>query len=139
MKLLGIDYGTVRIGLAVGDTDTKFAFPLRSIVVEHIDTAIAHIITIAQHEDVTAIVVGMPYVTDNSHTQGKIMQQVSNFIALLSKKTAIPIHTEDERFTSTLVERQHHESHDRQKGFDRDASAAAAILSTYIERHGDVS
>ena len=139
MKLLGIDYGTKNIGLATGDTETQFAFPLCSISGSETTRAIDEIIRIAHVEKVALLVVGMPYATDDTRKEGEMQNRITDFIVLLSQKIDIPVESEDERYTSTLVERQYRESGDIQKKFDRDAAAAAAIVSTYMQRHADLS
>ncbi len=133
MILLGVDYGTKRIGLATGDSESAMAFPLRSI--ESNTQSIGEVVAIAATEGAEKIVVGIPYRLDGEHkTPGDTEQKVTDFLAALKNATNISVDTEDERMTSALVDRWREEAGTKKKDFDRDAAAATAILESYIER-----
>jgi putative holliday junction resolvase len=139
MILLGIDYGTKRIGLATGDLETGFAFPLKTVTAG--DAALDQIASIVAAEKIDRIVVGMPYrlvaaeSMDGQSVEGDTQVRVAGFIAALGAKVAVPIVTEDERMTTALVKRMQQDQGGKKSSFDKDAAAAAAILQTYIDRH----
>ncbi len=134
MRILGVDYGTARIGLAVGDTSSRFAFPLRSIVASPEDAALAAVVAAAKDEDAARIVVGVPYALDPSRAEPRMQKEAAGFVAALKEKTALQVDTEDERMTSALADRWRSEAGKKKKDFDKDAAAAAAILDSYMTR-----
>lgn len=139
MIILGVDFGTKRIGLASGDTSVTMAFPLRSIANEGPDAAVAATLAAAKQEGAERIVVGMPHrMTGEGEAQGaepgETETRVRAFIAALGKKTALPVETEDERLTSAYVDSLRKSVGGKQKDFDRDSAAAAAILETFMQR-----
>jgi len=132
MRILGIDYGTKRIGLAVGDTSPFFVEPLRTI--ESSVDAAQRVADIAKEEDAELIVIGIP-VALKGHEQGETSEHVFKFIPELEKLTDLEIHTEDERMTTALADKIHREfGASKTKKFDRDAVAAAIMLETYVEK-----
>lgn len=124
MKVLGIDYGEKRIGLALGDTESRVAAPWKTV--ENRD----EIIGAASAEEVGAIVVGLPLTLKGE--EGPQAKDVRGFIEGLKNKVAVIIETIDERLTSQLADR-FAEAYGHQ--FDRDAVSAAAILQTYLDQH----
>lgn len=133
MKLLGIDYGTKRIGIAVGDTDPFFVHPLRTIASDREDAA-QEIGRIAVEEDAKRIVVGMPYRMTGEGRPGETEGEAGRFAAALRKETGIPVEVEDERLTTAVADRLRKEAGTPKGRFDRDAAAAAVLLESYIER-----
>ena len=136
MNLLGVDYGTTRVGMATGDTDVSLAFALRSFAVENQVQIVEEVLSAAQEEGCETIVVGMPYRLRDEEELGEMEIAVTTFIEALKEATSILIVTEDERFTSTIAERRRREADIPGKSFDMDAAAAVAILETYMERKG---
>jgi len=134
MRLLGIDYGTKRIGLAVGDTSPFFVEPLKTIEETDYARAAEAVAAVAKEEGAEKIVVGIP-VALKGHAQGETSEHVLKFIPELEKVTDIEIVTEDERMTTALADKLHREfGASKKKNFDRDAVAAAIMLETFIER-----
>ncbi|MFH1047583.1 MAG: Holliday junction resolvase RuvX [Patescibacteria group bacterium] len=132
MRLLGIDYGTKRIGLAVGDTSPFFVAPLKTI--ESDEDAALRIAAIAAEEGAEKIVVGLPIALEG-HETGETAALVREFIDELKRETNVPICTEDERLTTALADKLHREyGASRKQKFDRDAVAAAIMLETHVER-----
>lgn len=136
MKLLGVDYGTARVGMATGDTDVSLAFALRSFAVESQTQIVEEVLSAAQDEESEEIVVGVPYRLRDDDEPGETEIAVLAFIEVLKEATNIPVATEDERFTSVIAERRRREADIPGKSFDTDAAAAVAILETYMERRG---
>ncbi len=134
MKILGVDYGSKRVGLAAVDTETALAFPLRSIPSAQAGELAAAIIAAAVEEGAGRIVVGLPRRLSGSGPAGDTERSVAELVGALRSKTALPIDTEDERLTTALVERERREAGLTKKQFDKDAVAAAALLETYVAR-----
>jgi len=116
MKLLGIDHGDKRIGIAVSDETMTFAFP--RVVLHNTKTIFKEIKKICGDENIAKIVVGMPI----SFSGGKSAQaeKVERFGEELEMFLSIPVEYENEIFTTKI-------------GRD-DASAAALILQGYLDR-----
>ena len=102
MRVIGIDLGSKRIGIALSDTDLTVATPLdvveRSGNVEKDHIAI---LKITDEWEVQKIIVGLPISLDG--TLGPSAQSVMDEIKMLRGVTDIPIETHDERFTTCLL------------------------------------
>jgi putative holliday junction resolvase len=127
MKLLGIDFGTKRVGLAVGETESRVAVPFLTLEIEQ--DFWGPLTKLVQEEAIDELVVGMPRSLKDAGTRGKTAQLVQVFIEELKTHIPLPVHEEDERLSSALADRYVKES-----GGDRDAVAAATILQTYLDR-----
>lgn len=137
MKLLGVDYGTKRIGLATGDTSVALSFPLTSIEAgDGDDDAVRVVGEIAAEEGAERIVVGMPYRMTGDSAAGETEELVAGFVSALRKTTGLPVDTEDERLTTALAGRRMREAGMKVGKGDCDAEAAAVMLETYMQRAG---
>lgn len=136
MKILGIDYGTRRIGVALGDQETRVAVPLEVIRIKKQELRSQEIIKelkkIVKREDVELIVVGLPIRTDGR--QSALQKKVEHFIQNLQVALNVIIVTQDERFTSQEVEQVMRNYGKARKGIDKDSAAAALILQSWLER-----
>ncbi len=130
MRILGIDHGLAHLGLASGDTESKLALPLDTIHEKELEQQVATVADIVLEEDVEAIVVGFPLSMEGDALEQA--EKTQEFIDALAEVVKIPIHQEDERFSSEFAKRQKQEDPDGK--FDEHALAAAAILQTYLER-----
>lgn len=134
MVILGVDYGTKRIGLATGDSASALVFPLRTIDRTAASDAVAAVLDAARAESAERIVVGVPRRMTGGSETGETERAALAFVGALRAETGIPVDTEDERMTSALADRWRHMEGRKKGKFDRDAAAAAAILESYIER-----
>lgn len=135
MTILGIDYGTKRIGLAVGDSSTGMVFPLRSIERgSSLDEAINAVLEAARAESAVHFVVGVPRRLKGSGDVGDTEREALGFVAALQAKTELTVETEDERMSSALADRWRLLAGTKKSKFDRDAASAAVILESYIMR-----
>lgn len=128
-RYLGIDYGTVRIGIALTDPMKILASPFKIIDNTSLEYVISEIKQIIAEKKVQKVVVGMPYNMD--HTigfQGEIVQQ---FVDELKKAIEIPIMLEDERKSSTQITEAMSKMNVKKKHIDD--KAAAVILQNYID------
>jgi putative holliday junction resolvase len=124
MKLLGIDYGSKNIGIAISDEAGEIAFP-KDVLANDKD-AVSLICKLVEHESVEEIVVGES--RDYKGEENLIMEGIHRFKKNLKELTRIPIHFEPE-LLSTQEARRGQE--DTKK---IDASAAAIILQSYIDK-----
>ena len=134
MKILGVDYGSKRVGLATIDTEVAMAFPLRSIPSGRAEELAGAIAAAAAAESAGRIIVGLPIRMSGSGGPGDTERAVVELVAALRTKTTAEVDTEDERLTTALVERERREAGLDKKQFDKDAAAAAALLETYVAR-----
>lgn len=123
MRLLGIDYGLVKVGLALADDG--FAQPLR--VIANNSRLLGKIIKICQANQIEKIVVGLP--------EGKIAKKVRKFAQKLSQATTLPIDFQDETLTSKEAIIKMIEGGRKRKARQEkeDAIAAALILESYLD------
>lgn len=135
MKILGIDYGTKRIGVAIGDMETKIAVPLSVIEMKNAElrmkNTVERIARIVKDEQVSLMVVGLPTRTDGGKSE--MGKKVERFIKELHGKVGVHIVTQDERFTTAQVERSMKGMGKARKGIDKDSAAAALILQSWFD------
>ena len=141
MRVLGIDYGGRRVGLAVSDATGTLARPLGTLDrgalgsdARVIDAVLRAATGLADgDEPIAAIVVGLPRRLDG--TPNEQTSRVEAFVALLRARAAVPVVTQDERLSSREAESRLAE---REKDWRRrkekiDAAAAAVILQDYLD------
>ncbi len=134
MRILGIDYGRKRIGLAISDPDGILASPLPIYIRRDARADIEHIARLAHKKEAGIIVIGLPLNMNGS--RGEMAEEVTAFVERLRARVKIPVVTFDERLTSKEAERvliQADISRKKRKEV-RDSLAAVLILQGYLER-----
>jgi len=133
-KLLAIDYGSKRIGLAVADTTLRIAMPYKTVQGRNDVTRDARTISdLAQAESVDELIVGLPLNMNGSDSaQTEICRRFAAELARLSKKL---VHLQDERLTSFAADEVLDEAEipARERKDLRDKLAAQRILQAYLE------
>ena len=132
-KILGVDFGTVRVGLAISDVDRKFAFPLEMLRRQTKEQDATFFAELVKNEAVTMIVVGLP--VHLSGDEGQKAYEARQFGKWLGEVTGLPIVFYDERFTTVQAESALWEAgltHKKRKA-RRDQVAAQILLQTYLE------
>ncbi len=134
MRYLGIDYGDKKIGLAFGDDGSGVAVPLdvidnpgegangRSPLLQDLAKRI-------ESEAIDEIVVGVPLPTVEG-SGSKQLEKTRDFIKQLSSKVSVPVHEEDERYSTTEAIRLQRE---QGAGAEDDALAAMLVLQAYLD------
>ena len=137
-RIMAIDYGIKRIGIAMTDIMQITASPFDTIDSFSIKKNAAKIVEIAKNNDVETIVVGIPI--NMNGTEGEMAETVRMFIEEIKVLCAIPVAAVDERLTTAQAERMLIEegdvSRDKRKGL-KDRLAAAFILQTYLDTAGN--
>ena len=133
MRILSLDHGTKRIGIAISDELKMIAQPLEFIPAEPFLNFLERLKEIIREKQVEMILVGMPRNMDGSY--GPAALKVQDFIAVLKGKLAVPIQTWDERLTSAqaqrfLVQGGVRRAERKQKV---DKMAAAILLQSYLD------
>lgn len=135
MRILGIDHGDARIGLALSDETGTIATPLQ--IVRHTARAAdaRTVARLAAEHGAERIVVGLP--TDSEGHIGPQARKVRRWAEALAEATGITIEFWDESFTSEEVAALRRARHARAKrrGEPLDAEAAALILQNYLDAH----
>ena len=132
-KLMGLDLGDQRIGIAVGFKETKIAIPKGHLNRDSLQKDIKILLELASEQNVEAFVVGMPY-TLQGHI-GDQAKKALRFIKELRKQTDLPVAAIDETYTSIEangVLRDLGMKPSENKG-QTDATAAALILERFME------
>lgn len=124
MRLMGIDYGEKNIGIAVSDEAGNFAFA-HSVVLND-QKAVKKIKNICEEKDIKKIILGESL--DYKGQPNPIMKKIEKFKVLLEKESGLPVIYQSEVLTTQEAERI------IGKTKKTDASAAALILRSYIEK-----
>ena len=134
MRIMGIDYGEKRIGVAISDPLGITAQGLPTIERTNIQEDIQKILNIIREKEVNEIVVGLPKHMNNM--LGEKAQAVLAFVDLIKKHVNIPVNTIDERLSTLRAHKAMLEGDlSRKKRKDRvDMIAAQLILQGYLDR-----
>jgi putative Holliday junction resolvase len=133
MKILGIDLGEARVGLAISDELGALAHPLETIHLKSTPNAIGRITEIAAREKITTVVVGMP--RNMNGTYGPAAEKAKAFGKKLESAAGVEVKFWDERMTSIAAQRALHESGRNVKRSRAviDQVAAQIILQAFLD------
>jgi putative pre-16S rRNA nuclease len=149
-KILALDYGRTKIGIALADARARIAAPFGTLARINRNEDMRRLRELARQEKVQQIVVGLPLRLDG--TQGDMADEVARFAERVRKQVGVPVELVDERLTSWEAERileeelgrklMHQETHLGRKKTSRavdtkytvDAVAAMVILREYLSR-----
>ena len=120
MKVLALDFGAARTGVAVSDPTGTIARPL-CVVERAAEGGFDDLVALIRAHEPARVVVGMPLTLRGA--RGEQAQRTETFVEALRGTVDVPVETYDERFTTTLAER----------AGGSDAEAAAHLLSSYLE------
>lgn len=131
-RILGIDFGEKRIGLALSDPEGQFAVPLETLRRTSDAQAIRQIIDTALDREVECLVVGEPLNLDGS--RGPASARASSFARKLAAESGLPVKMTDETLTSVEAEERLREAGiDPRRHPERvDATAAQILLEQYL-------
>ena len=133
MRILSIDHGSKRIGIAVSDELKVIAQPLEFVGAEPLADVLTRLRELVRDKQVELILVGMPRNMDGSY--GPAALKVQDFVAALKGALTVPIRTWDERLTSAQANRvliQGNVRRDKRKE-KVDKMAAAILLQSYLD------
>lgn len=133
MRVLALDHGTVRIGVAVSDELKMIARPLEFIPAEPFPEFVERLKVLIREQQADLIVVGMPRNMDG--TYGEAANKAREFIAALKDVIVVPIRTWDERLTTVSAAKALRSGGTKaanQRG-KIDAAAAAVLLQGYLD------
>jgi putative Holliday junction resolvase len=121
VKVLALDYGAARTGVAVSDPTGTLARPLRVVRQAASDDGMQELAELVRAEEVDRVVVGLPLTLRGE--RGDQAEETERFVEALEAALDVPVERFDERFTTTLAG----------PGGDEDARAAAHLLTSYLE------
>ncbi len=127
MKVLALDYGAARTGVAVSDATGTIARPLCVVKRAASEEGLAELRALVQEHEVECVIVGMPLTLRGE--RGAQAVETDAFVSALREAVDVTVETYDERFTTALAARGGGES-------DEDARAAAHLLESYLQSAG---
>ena len=123
MKVLALDYGSARTGVAVSDPTGTVARPVGVVERAGTDDGLSRLVELVREEEADLVVVGKPLTMRGEAGQQAV--ETEEFVSRLRETLDVPVESFDERFTTDLAE-QSGGSH------PEDARAAAHLLSSYL-------
>jgi len=123
VKVLALDYGSARTGVAVSDPTGTVARPLEVVQGSASESGLARIVELVREHDAERVVVGLPLTMRGE--RGEQAVETEKFVALLRSALEVPVESFDERFTTDLAEQSGGSG-------ETDARAAAHLLSSYL-------
>lgn len=123
MKVLALDYGAARTGVAVSDPTGSLARPVGVVERAATQAGLVQLAELVQLEHAELVVVGLPLTMAGQ--RGEQARETEAFIASLREKLDVPVESFDERFTTDLAQQM-------PAAAAEDARAAAHLLTTYL-------
>jgi len=132
-RVMGLDIGDRRIGVAVSDPTQTLASPLKVIVRRDDESSVLEIVALLQQYAVGRLVIGLPYLLDGS--VGEQARKVIEFTDKIKGQTSVEVVMQDERLTSVTADYMLREAGKKRNRLRKeiDAAAATVILQSYID------
>jgi putative Holliday junction resolvase len=124
VRILALDFGAARTGVAVSDATGTIARPLDVVVRAATPEGLARLRELVQQQEAERVVVGLPLTLRGA--RGSQAEATEEFVRALREALDVPVETYDERFTTTLAVREPGEA-------PEDARAAAHLLESYLD------
>jgi putative holliday junction resolvase len=124
VKVLALDYGSARTGVAVSDPTGTLARPVGIVEKAFTESGLAEVARLVRDEEAERVVVGLPLTMRG--TRGEQVAETERFVDALRVVVDVPVELFDERFTTDLAQQT-------AGAAPEDALAAAHLLSTYLE------
>lgn len=134
--LLGFDFGTKYIGIAIGQSVTQTATPLLTLKAQQGVPNWQEVQKIIDEWQPTGLVVGLALQPDGSDSQTSL--KARNFGIALKKRFSLPLYFVEERLTSVAASHILKQEHHYSKQTDSDSMAAAIILESFLNRSKEV-
>jgi putative Holliday junction resolvase len=136
VRVLGLDVGRRRIGVALSDPTGTIAQSLTVLPRTGLRSVLAEVARLVERYGVERIVVGLPRRLDGS--EGPAAREARRFAARLARAVPVPVELQDERLSTAEAERTMlaQDARRAERRERRDAVAAALFLQTWLARHG---
>lgn len=125
MRVLALDYGAARTGVAVSDATGTLARPVGIVERAASEPGLDRVAALVVEHEAEVVVVGLPLTLRGEH--GAQARETEAFVEALRARLRVPVETEDERFTTVLAQRTGGRA-------PEDALAAAHLLQGWLER-----
>ena len=125
MRALALDYGAARTGVAVSDATGTLARPVGVVERAASEAGLDRVLALVAEHEADVVVVGLPLTLRGE--RGAQARETEAFVEALRARLAVPVETEDERFTTTLAQQTGGRA-------PEDALAAAHLLQGWLER-----
>ena len=125
MRVLALDYGAARTGVAVSDVTGTLARPVCVVERAGSNAGLERVASLVAEHDAELVLVGMPLTLRGE--RGEQARATESFVEALRSRVAVPVETEDERFTTVLAQQTPGRA-------PEDALAAAHLLQGWLER-----
>ena len=125
MRVLALDYGAARTGVAVSDATGTLARPVCVVDRAATEAGLDRLAALVAEHEAELVVVGLPLTLKGEH--GSQARETAAFVEALRSHIDVPVETEDERFTTTLAQQTGGRA-------PEDALAAAHLLQGFLER-----
>ena len=125
MRVLALDYGAARTGVAVSDVTGTLARPVCVVARAATEPGLDRLVELVAEHEAELVVVGLPLTLKGEH--GAQARETAAFVEALRERLDVPVETEDERFTTTLAQQTGGRA-------PEDALAAAHLLQGFLER-----
>lgn len=136
MRVLAIDYGKVRIGLAITDMNKTIAYPFKTVdAANNFEKTSQNILDAIKDniDEIEKIIIGLPLLLKGGFSQ--MTNEVNEFVKIFKSKTNIPIEFLDERLSSEMAERHLKENlklNRKKRSKKIDPMAAAILLQNFL-------
>jgi putative Holliday junction resolvase len=130
MKVLGIDYGQARTGIAITDAGGRMAFPRCVLHKDTRQSFLTKLCALIITEAPQAIVVGLPLLNDGDETLST--RQTRNFVASLKRRVTVPIYYMEELLSTHEALEQFRETGHKPVNGELDQQAAVRILESFL-------
>ena len=134
-RILGIDYGSVRVGLSLSDLTQTIAKPFNTITYKNLDDLLSQLKAVIDNNQVCKLVVGIPYNMKGQDTKQTL--KVKEFITFLEDNLSLEVELIDERLSSIEAEKTMHKMNIK-TGHNKaeiDKIAASVILQEYLDSY----
>jgi putative Holliday junction resolvase len=125
MRILALDHGSARCGVAVSDPTGTLATPLGAVERPDTKRGLAALARLVEDQGAERVLVGLPLTMRGE--EGEQAERARTFAQRLERKVSVPVELHDERLTTRLAERTGGEG-------DADSRAAAHLLESYLAR-----
>ncbi len=125
MRVMALDFGAARTGVAVSDATGTLARPVCVVERAASGAGLERLVSLVREHEAELVVVGLPLTLRGE--RGEQARATDDFVAALRPRLAIPVETYDERFTTTLAQQTRGRA-------PEDAVAAAHLLQGWLER-----
>lgn len=130
-NVLGLDVGQKKIGVAIGDVETKLAFPRPALLLTDYRQAWPALRDLVASEHISTIIIGLPL--DTNGGQSAQASWVQQFADELKQHVSVPVVLHDERYSTQAVQREQQSAGRKLSRGQEDSLAAQLLVESYLQ------